>query len=40
MHLLLKLGSFAIKLHQKRCRCEKPRSFNDFRAFLRPFLEA
>ena len=29
-----------IKLHQKRCRCEKPRSFNDFRAFLRPFLEA
>ena len=29
-----------IKLHQKRCRCEKPRSFNDFWAFLRPFLEA
>ena len=30
----------AIKLHPNRCRCEKPRSFNDFRAFLRPFLEA
>ena len=29
-----------IKLHQKRCRCEKPRSFNDFRAFLRPFFQA
>ena len=29
-----------IKLHQKRCRCEKPRSFNDFWAFLHPFLEA
>ena len=27
-------------LHQKRCRCEKPRSFNDFWAFLHPFLEA
>jgi hypothetical protein len=24
----------------KRCRCEKPRSFNDFWAFLHPFLEA
>ena len=34
------LVSSTIKLHQKRCRCEKPRSFNDFRAFLRPFLEA
>ena len=29
----------AIKLHQKRCRCEKPRSFNDFRVFLRPIFE-
>ena len=29
-----------IKLHQKRCRCKKPRSFNDFWAFLHPFLEA
>ena len=28
-----------IKLHQKRCRCEKPRSFNDFRVFLRPIFE-
>ena len=34
------LVQLAIKLHPKRCRCEKPRSFNDFRAFLRPFLEA
>ena len=30
----------AIKLNQKRYQREKPRSFNDFRAFLRPFLEA
>ena len=29
-----------IKLNQKRYQREKPRSFNDFRAFLRPFLEA
>ena len=29
----------AIKLHQKRCRCKKPRSFNDFRVFLRPIFE-
>ena len=28
----------AIKLHQKRCRCEKPRSFNDFRAFFAPIF--
>ena len=28
-----------IKLHQKRCRCEKPRSFIDFRVFLRPIFE-
>ena len=31
---------WVIKLHQKRCRCKKPRSFNDFWAFLHPFLEA
>ena len=30
----------AIKLHPNRCRCEKPRSFNGFRAFLRPFFQA
>ena len=30
----------AIKLNQKRYQREKPRSFNDFWAFLRPFLEA
>ena len=29
-----------IKLNQKRYQREKPRSFNDFWAFLRPFLEA
>ena len=28
-----------IKLNQKRYQREKPRSFNDFRAFLRPFFE-
>ena len=28
-----------IKLNQKRYQREKPRSFNDFRAFLHPFLE-
>ena len=29
----------AIKLHPNRCHCEKPRSFNDFRVFLRPIFE-
>ena len=29
----------AIKLNQKRYQREKPRSFNDFRAFLRPIFE-
>ena len=29
----------AIKLNQKRYQREKPRSFNDFRVFLRPFFE-
>ena len=28
-----------IKLNQKRYQREKPRSFNDFRAFLRPIFE-
>ena len=28
-----------IKLHQKRYQREKPRSFNDFWAFLRPIFE-
>ena len=28
-----------IKLNQKRCQREKPRSFNDFWAFLRPIFE-
>ena len=30
----------AIKLNQKRYQREKPRSFNDFWAFLRPFVKA
>ena len=29
----------SIKLNQKRYQREKPRSFNDFRAFLRPIFE-
>ena len=29
----------AIKLNQKRYQREKPRSFNDFRVFLRPIFE-
>ena len=32
--------SCSIKLNQKRYQREKSRSFNDFWAFLRPFLEA
>ena len=28
-----------IKLNPKRYQREKPRSFNDFRVFLRPFFE-
>ncbi len=28
-----------IKLNQKRYQREKPRSFNDFRVFLRPIFE-
>ena len=31
--------SCSIKLNQKRYQREKPRSFNDFRAFLRPIFE-
>ena len=30
----------AIKLHPNRCRCEKPRSFNDFRAFFAPIFSS
>ena len=31
--------SCSIKLNQKRYQREKPRSFNDFRVFLRPIFE-
>ena len=37
--IVSKSGRYAIKLNQKRYQREKPRSFNDFRAFLRPIFE-